>query len=447
MRPLRGFGNDGHLGHLEEPPVIGEAILGPRPLHDLHRLVEALAALLLRHAVPAELGGAIAAPHPDVEAAIRDDIHQRHLLGEPERVVKGQDGRGEADANAPGARGGGGGEGGRIDGETVVDEVVLGEPDLVEAQLSDHACACRVTRITVVRAGASEVRASESTKVPKWHRMELGFDEIWLTEHHFIDYGLSVDPAALAAAAASRTRRIRIGLAAAILPFHHPLRLAEQMALVDIISNGRLDVGVGRGNRPAEFRGYRVPQEESRERFDEAVEIMQRAWTEDRFSYDGRFFQVPEVSVIPKPTQRPHPPLYQVCVTKDGIENTALRGWPMLNSVLFGPVGQLVANRDTYVEALKKSGRSPEEIAGLLSRWGVSRQIYVAETDATALAEAKDAELWYQESFRQVRPPPIAFRMRIHRCSPASAPWKSAWPGSPGRASWPRPSPSARPTP
>src|SRR5512132_449854 len=138
---------------------------------------------------------------------------------------------------------------------------------------------------------------------------ELGFDQIWLTEHHFIDYGLSVDPAALASAAASRTRRIRIGLAAAILPFHHPLRLAEQMALVDIISGGRLDVGVGRGNRPAEFRGFRVPQEQSRDRFDEAVEIMQRAWTEERFSYDGRFFQVPELSVIPKPVQKPHPPL------------------------------------------------------------------------------------------------------------------------------------------
>jgi alkanesulfonate monooxygenase SsuD/methylene tetrahydromethanopterin reductase-like flavin-dependent oxidoreductase (luciferase family) len=99
--------------------------------------------------------------------------------------------------------------------------------------------------------------------------------------------------------------------------------------------------------------------------------------------------------------QKPHPPLYQVCVTKDGIENTALRGWPMLNSVLFGPVSQLVGNRDTYVETLKKSGRSPEEIAALLSRWGVSRQIYVAETDAKALAEAKDAELWYQESFKK----------------------------------------------
>src|SRR5216110_411 len=230
---------------------------------------------------------------------------------------------------------------------------------------------------------------------------ELGFDQIWLTEHHFIDYGLSVDPAALASAAASRTRRIRIGLAAAILPFHHPLRLAEQMALVDIISNGRLDVGVGRGNRPAEFRGYRVPQEESRERFDEAVEIMQRAWTEEGFSYDGRFFKVPEVSVIPKPVQRPHPPLYQVCVSKDGIENTALRGWPMLNSVLFGPVGQLVANRDIYVNTLDKAGRTPDEIAALLARWGVSRQIYVADTDARALEEAKAAELWYQESFRR----------------------------------------------
>ena len=230
---------------------------------------------------------------------------------------------------------------------------------------------------------------------------ELGFDEVWFTEHHFIDYGLSVDPSSLAAAAASRTRRIRIGLAAAILPFHHPLRLAEQMALVDIISDGRLDVGVGRGNRPAEFAGYRVPQVESRERFDETVEILRLAWTRERFSFHGRFFDVDDVRVIPKPVQQPHPPLYQVCVSKDGIENTALRGWPMLNSVLTGPVDQLVTNRDTYVATLQKAGRTAEEIAALLGRWGVSRQIYVAETDARALAEARDAEMWYQESFRR----------------------------------------------
>src|ERR1700682_293057 len=133
---------------------------------------------------------------------------------------------------------------------------------------------------------------------------ELGFDQIWLTEHHFIDYGLSVDPAAPASAPASGTRRVRIGLAAAILPFHHPLRLAEQLALVDIISRGRLDIGVGRGNRPAEVHGYQRPQQENRARFDEAVDIMLRAWTEDRFSYNGQFFTIKDARVIPKPLQR-----------------------------------------------------------------------------------------------------------------------------------------------
>ena len=260
---------------------------------------------------------------------------------------------------------------------------------------------------------------------------ELGFDEVWFTEHHFIDYGLSVDPASLAAAAASRTRHVRIGLAAAILPFHHPLRLAEQTALVDIISNGRLDVGVGRGNRPAEFAGYRVPQVESRERFDEIVEILRRAWMEERFSFHGRFFDLDDVRVIPKPLQQPHPPLYQVCVSKDGIENTALRGWPMLNSVLTGPVDQLVTNRDTYVATLEKSGRSAAEIAALLARWGVSRQIYVADTDAQALSEAKEAELWYQESFRRFVVPE-----RIEDAHPSLQPGFRAMADKLGRVTW-----------
>jgi len=220
---------------------------------------------------------------------------------------------------------------------------------------------------------------------------ELGFDSVWLTEHHFIDYGLSVDPATLACAVASRTERIRIGLAAAILPFHEPLRLAEQMALVDIISKGRLDMGVGRGNRPAEFRGYRVPQHENRERFEEALEILTRAWTRETFSFEGQYYKIPDVRVIPKPVQKPHPTIYQVCVSKESIENTALRGWPMLNSVLYGP--------------LDKGGRSDAEKRWLLDRWGVSRHIYVAETDAQALEETKEAEMWYQESLRKFQIP------------------------------------------
>jgi alkanesulfonate monooxygenase SsuD/methylene tetrahydromethanopterin reductase-like flavin-dependent oxidoreductase (luciferase family) len=231
---------------------------------------------------------------------------------------------------------------------------------------------------------------------------ELGFDQIWLTEHHFIDYGLAVDPATLAAVAASRTRRVRIGLAAAILPFHHPLRLAEQTALVDVVSRGRLDVGVGRGNRPAEFRGYNVPQQESRERFEEAVDVLKRAWTEERISHAGRFFTIDDARVMPRPWQKPHPPLYQVCGSAESVEATAARGWPMLNSVLRGNAEQqLATHRELYVAALRKAGRSDADVTALLADWGVSRQIYVAPTDAQAQAEAKDAELWYQESFRR----------------------------------------------
>src|SRR5262247_2682297 len=246
---------------------------------------------------------------------------------------------------------------------------------------------------------------------------ELGFDSIWLTEHHFIDYGLSVSPSVLAAAAAMRTRRVRIGLAAAILPFHDPIRLAEELALVDILSGGRLDVGVGRGNRPVEFEGLRVPQIENRERFDETLAIMVKAWTEERFSFDGRHFQIPEVRVIPKPLQRPHPPLYVVCVSADTIEATALRGLPMLNSILRGPVDQLASQRDTYVTACRKAGRSDAEIATLLSHWGVSRHVYVAPTDAEALAQARDAEMWYQESLRKFLIPE-----RIERVHPLLQP-------------------------
>jgi alkanesulfonate monooxygenase SsuD/methylene tetrahydromethanopterin reductase-like flavin-dependent oxidoreductase (luciferase family) len=92
-----------------------------------------------------------------------------------------------------------------------------------------------------------------------------------------------------------RTRRVRIGLAAAILPFHDPVRLAEELAIVDILSDGRLDVGVGRGNRPVEFEGYRVPQVENRERFEECLAILLKAWTTERVAHEGRHFTIPEV--------------------------------------------------------------------------------------------------------------------------------------------------------
>ena len=230
---------------------------------------------------------------------------------------------------------------------------------------------------------------------------ELGFDQLWITEHHFIEYGLSVDPPAIAAAAAMRTKRIRIGLAAAILPFHNPIRLAEQLALVDIMSKGRLDVGIGRGNRPMEFSGYQIPQIENRERFEEIQQILIDAWTKESFSFEGKHYRVPHVRVLPKPYQQPHPPIYVVCVGPDTVKATARQGLPMLNSVLFGTIDPLIANRDSYTSTMKASGFSDKDIANALTKWGVSRQVYVANTDQQALEEAHDAEMWYQSSLKR----------------------------------------------
>src|SRR3972149_4854987 len=134
-------------------------------------------------------------------------------------------------------------------------------------------------------------------------------------------------------------------------------------------------------------------------------ELTQMEWTEERFSHDGRFFTVKDARVIPKPVQRPHPMIYQVCGSASGGESTASRGWPMLNSILTGPVNQILKHRDSYVEALRRHGRGETEISSLMKHWGVSRQIYVAPTDAQALAEAKDAEMWYQESLRRFQVP------------------------------------------
>src|SRR5262245_34889275 len=145
----------------------------------------------------------------------------------------------------------------------------------------------------------------------------LGFDTIWLAEHHFSTYGILPSLPVLAAAVARETRRIRIGTAVVIAPFAHPLRIAEEWAMVDILSDGRLEFGLGRGYQPKEFVGLDISMEHTRERFDECMEVIRRAWTEERVTFDGQFYKVPGVAVFPKPLQQPHPPLWTAAVSPD----------------------------------------------------------------------------------------------------------------------------------
>ena len=139
---------------------------------------------------------------------------------------------------------------------------------------------------------------------------ELGFDTAWLAELHFNPrFSIMPAPLLVAAALAQRTSRIRLGTAVLLLPLQHPLRTAEEAAVVDLLSQGRVELGVGRGMIAIHFQGFNIPREESRERFEEALTIITRAWTHETVQFNGKYFQVPETAVVPKPVQKPHPPL------------------------------------------------------------------------------------------------------------------------------------------
>jgi alkanesulfonate monooxygenase SsuD/methylene tetrahydromethanopterin reductase-like flavin-dependent oxidoreductase (luciferase family) len=233
----------------------------------------------------------------------------------------------------------------------------------------------------------------------------LGFDSVWLTEHHYADYGLSSAPGVLLATVAARTERVKLGMAVWVVPFHHPLRLAEETATLDILSRGRLVVGLGRGNRPQEFLGHGVNQEESRTRLEEGVEVLRRAWTDERVSFHGKHWQIDDVPVYPKPLTKPHPPLAFAAGSPDSLQWAGKHGYPIMSSGLFTPLETTLKARETYLAALRAAGHSEATVADLLGRWVVSKHVYVAPTDAEARADAEGPERWYLDAFaRSIRP-------------------------------------------
>ena len=233
----------------------------------------------------------------------------------------------------------------------------------------------------------------------------LGFDSVWLTEHHYADYGISSAPSVLLATVAARTERVKLGMAVWVLPFHHPLRLAEETATLDILSRGRLVVGLGRGNRPQEFLGHGVNQDESRSRMEEGVEVLRKAWIEERVSFHGRHWDFDAIPVYPKPMTKPHPPLAFAVSSPQSLEWAGTNGFPILSSGLTTPLEALQRQRETYLAALQKAGYPEAQIADLLGRWIVSKHVYVAPTDEEARADAEGPEKWYLDAFaRSIRP-------------------------------------------
>jgi alkanesulfonate monooxygenase SsuD/methylene tetrahydromethanopterin reductase-like flavin-dependent oxidoreductase (luciferase family) len=140
----------------------------------------------------------------------------------------------------------------------------------------------------------------------------LGYDTIWLTEHHFAEDGYSPSLLPIAGAIAGMTSHVRIGTFLLLLPLHNAVRVAEDAATVDILSNGRFDLGLGQGYSLAEFEGYGIPRSERASRLEEGIAVIRGMWTQDPFSYTGKHYKLKNISLMPKPAQTPHPPLWKI---------------------------------------------------------------------------------------------------------------------------------------
>src|SRR6478735_7316023 len=212
----------------------------------------------------------------------------------------------------------------------------------------------------------------------------LGFSDVWLTEHYFTGESVYNDSLLFAAALAMKTSRIRIGFAVVQTPFHHPVRLAVQLSLLDNLSGGRIDVGIGKGTvyNEYEFVGHGLRSADSRERMEESVETLQRIWREASFTFDGRFNKVNVPELRSKPVQQPGPPLWRSVISPGSFTDCGRLGVPILTARL--PVERIKERWATYEAGIAEGGHDERTRTRLLTQSALWRNVYVAESDAQA---------------------------------------------------------------
>jgi alkanesulfonate monooxygenase SsuD/methylene tetrahydromethanopterin reductase-like flavin-dependent oxidoreductase (luciferase family) len=232
-----------------------------------------------------------------------------------------------------------------------------------------------------------------SEHLSAWEAMDrLGYDGVGFNEHHTSPYGLMNSPNLLAAAAAQRTQRLKLLMYGNLLPLHDPLRLAEELAMLDCMSNGRIVSGFARGI-PREHNVYRVPLADSRARFEEAWEIIYRAWTEEVFSYEGRFWSYRDVAIWPRPVQQPHPPVWvPVTGSKETIEWAGRHNIPITPGLapLRGLREDII---NYYARCLSQHGHrlTPDHLI-------IQASTYVADSKAQAVREAGPYLLYFNQT-------------------------------------------------
>lgn len=255
-------------------------------------------------------------------------------------------------------------------------------------------------------AGHSPTQRYDDTIAQAQLADQLGFDTVWLAELHFNPrFSIMPAPLLLASAIAQTTQRIKIGTAVNLLPLHNPIRLAEETATLDILSHGRAIFGIGRGAIASHFEGYGVPLSESRQRFEETLEIILKAWTAEAFSYQGQYYQFQEVRVVPKPYQQPYPPIHVAANSPDTFDIVGLMGHHLLVAPLIITNERAQAGLEVYRHHLAEGGHDPAR-----AKVTITSPVYVAKDKKKARAAIEASITNYLGSLRDMYLSPAAER-------------------------------------
>ena len=221
---------------------------------------------------------------------------------------------------------------------------------------------------------------------------ELGFDSIWIAEHHSSRYGICPSLMPLLSHIAARTSRIRIGAGVSVLPFHNPIFMAEEAAMLDVLSGGRLDFGVGRGSADYEYGNFNIDFDTRDARTREALDVILGLWTQSHFSFEGEFYRVKDLTIAPKPVQKPHPPVYMaVSRTPASVDVAVNRDLPILTS-FSTPEADNLALFSLYAERSASAGKKlPVEAMPYF------RFVYLEEDEQAAREYPRQSLTWVRD--------------------------------------------------
>lgn len=249
------------------------------------------------------------------------------------------------------------------------------------------------------RQGRTQEEAFEEAFAIADAAERYGLDGVWLAERHFATHRRPTDPMGAgipsvvsvplvwASAIAARSERLRIGTGVSVLPLCHPIRLAEEAATVDQISRGRLDFGVGRSGFARAYEGYGIPYAESRERFQEALDVILKVWNDERLTYEGKYFSCENLCVMPRPYQKPHPPIRVAATTPDTFPMVGQMGYALVTGLRGFDIPEVAQSLALYREAWHKAGHPGDGNVYLRI------PVYVAGSDAQGLDDPKESTM------------------------------------------------------